>query len=126
MPSPSLFQSVICIHKHKFLLMRGITVLSPNNTISVLVIHKHHHIYSTAILTLFQLFEVKMQQYVINTYFLSKKPFFDIYHHSYVVLTMWGDIVSQVSWIILVILLKSRGIHTLMYTRICISEKQIE
>lgn len=55
----------------------------------------------------------------LDTYVLiikRKKPsFLQVYHHSGIVITMWGAIVSQASWILLVVLLNS-GIHTLMYT----------
>ena len=55
----------------------------------------------------------------LDTYVLiikRKKPsFLQVYHHSGIVITMWGSIVSQASWILLVVLLNS-GIHTLMYT----------
>eukprot|EP00550_Attheya_septentrionalis_P007627 CAMPEP_0198288570 /NCGR_PEP_ID=MMETSP1449-20131203/7025_1 /TAXON_ID=420275 /ORGANISM="Attheya septentrionalis, Strain CCMP2084" /LENGTH=231 /DNA_ID=CAMNT_0043986733 /DNA_START=308 /DNA_END=1003 /DNA_ORIENTATION=+ len=48
--------------------------------------------------------------------FKGKKPsFLQIYHHTGVVLTMWGGVTSQASWLLVVVLLNSL-IHTLMYT----------
>ena len=46
----------------------------------------------------------------------GKKPsFLQLYHHAGIVLTMWGGVVSQGAWLLIVVLLNS-GIHTLMYT----------
>lgn len=38
-----------------------------------------------------------------------------LYHHAGIAIMMWGAIVSQGAWILIVVLLNS-GIHTLMYT----------
>jgi hypothetical protein len=55
----------------------------------------------------------------IDSYVLiikNKKPsFLQVYHHAGIVITMWGGVASQGSWILIVVLLNS-GIHTLMYT----------
>jgi len=55
----------------------------------------------------------------LDTYVLiikNKKPsFLQLYHHAGIVITMWGAIVSQGTWVLIVVLLNS-GIHTLMYT----------
>ncbi len=46
----------------------------------------------------------------------NKKPsFLQLYHHAGVVITMWGAVASQGTWVLIVVLLNS-GIHTLMYT----------
>lgn len=55
----------------------------------------------------------------LDTYVLiikNKKPsFLQLYHHVGIVLFMYGAIVSQGAWVLIVVLLNS-GIHTLMYT----------
>lgn len=46
----------------------------------------------------------------------GKKPtFLQTYHHTGIVLTLWGGVVSQSAWTLTVVLLNS-GIHTVMYT----------
>lgn len=46
----------------------------------------------------------------------GKDPsFLQTYHHVGIVITMWGAVVCQSAWILVVVLLNS-GIHTLMYT----------
>jgi len=45
----------------------------------------------------------------------KEASFLQIYHHTGILLTMWGGVVSQASWLLIVVLLNS-GIHTLMYT----------
>mmetsp|Transcript_24289 Transcript_24289/g.35999 ORF Transcript_24289/g.35999 Transcript_24289/m.35999 type:complete len:280 (+) Transcript_24289:182-1021(+) len=48
--------------------------------------------------------------------FKGKKPsFLQVYHHIGIVLFMWGGVLSQSAWLLIVLLLNS-GIHTLMYT----------
>jgi hypothetical protein len=48
--------------------------------------------------------------------FKRKEPsFLQIYHHTGIVVTMWGGVVSQSAWLLFVVLLNS-FIHTLMYT----------
>jgi hypothetical protein len=48
--------------------------------------------------------------------FKGKKPsFLQIYHHTGIAFTMWGGVLSQSSWLMIVVLLNS-VIHTLMYT----------
>merc|ERR1719401_38320 len=46
----------------------------------------------------------------------GKNPsFLQLYHHAGIVLTMWGGVVSQGVWLLIVVLLNS-GIHALMYS----------
>lgn len=65
------------------------------------------------------IFYVSKYYEFIDTFVLiakGKKPsFLQLYHHAGIVLTMWGGVVSQSSWLLIVVLLNS-GIHTLMYS----------